>query len=83
MVAPAVEGIDLFKVAGRSISGWVPSFKIFVEGEYVGEACCPQLMGGRVSEWEARVMRKQDEENTAERWAMRETIWKVVGGENK
>ena len=35
---------------------------IFVEGEYVGEAYCPQLMGGRVSEWEARVMRKHDEE---------------------
>jgi hypothetical protein len=34
---------------------------IFVEGEYVGEAYCPQLMGGRVSEWEARAMRKQDE----------------------
>jgi len=28
MVAPAVEGIDLFKIAGRSISGWVPSFKM-------------------------------------------------------
>jgi len=25
MVAPAVEGIDLFKIAGRSISGWIPS----------------------------------------------------------
>jgi hypothetical protein len=35
---------------------------IFVEGEYVGEAYCPQLMGGRVSEWEARTMRKHDEE---------------------
>jgi len=35
---------------------------IFVEGEYVGEAYCPQLMGGRVSEWEARAMRKLDEE---------------------
>jgi hypothetical protein len=35
---------------------------IFVEGEYVGEAYCPQLMGGRVSEWEARAMRKRDEE---------------------
>ena len=34
---------------------------LFVEGEYVGEAYCPQLMGGRVSEWEARAMRKQDE----------------------
>ncbi len=35
---------------------------IFVEGEYVGEAYCPQLMGGRVSEWEARAMRKHAEE---------------------
>jgi hypothetical protein len=34
---------------------------IFVEREYVGEAYCPQLMGGRVSEWEARAMRKHDE----------------------
>jgi Mu transposase, C-terminal len=34
---------------------------LFVEGKYVGEAYCPQLMGGRVSEWEARAMRKQDE----------------------
>jgi aspartate/glutamate racemase len=24
MVAPAVQGIDLFKIAGRSISGWIP-----------------------------------------------------------
>ncbi len=28
MVAPAVEGIALFKIANRSISGWVPSFKM-------------------------------------------------------
>ncbi len=28
MVAPAVDGIDLFKIAGRSISGWIPSFKM-------------------------------------------------------
>jgi hypothetical protein len=34
---------------------------LFVEGEYVGETYCPQLMGGRVSEWEARAMRKHDE----------------------
>src|SRR5258708_11166422 len=27
MVAPASEGIDLLKIAGRSISGWVPSLK--------------------------------------------------------
>ncbi len=35
---------------------------IFVGGEYVGEAYCPQLMGGRVSEWEARAMRQHDEQ---------------------
>lgn len=34
---------------------------LFVEGEYVGEAYCPQLMGGRVSEWEAKAMRKHDD----------------------
>src|SRR5881296_3376490 len=34
---------------------------LFVGGEYVGEAYCPQLMGARVSEWEARAMRKHDE----------------------
>ena len=34
---------------------------LFVEGVYVGEAYCPSLMGGRVSEWEARAMRKHDE----------------------
>ena len=28
MVAPAVEGIDLFKIAGRSLAGWIPSFKM-------------------------------------------------------
>jgi transposase len=27
MVAPNVEGIDLFKIAGRSISGWIKSLK--------------------------------------------------------
>jgi len=27
MVAPEVQGIDLFKIANRSISGWVPSLK--------------------------------------------------------
>lgn len=37
---------------------------LFVEGSYVGEAYCPALMGGRVSEWEARAMRKQDQEQT-------------------
>ena len=34
---------------------------LFVDGVYVGEAYCPQFLGGRVSEWEARAMRKHDE----------------------
>lgn len=34
---------------------------LFVEGEYVGEAYCPQFLGRRVSEWEARAMHKHDE----------------------
>lgn len=40
MVAPAVEGIDLFKVAGRSISGWIPSLKT---GATVRQPFCSQL----------------------------------------
>src|SRR5438874_12052256 len=34
---------------------------LFVDGEDVGEAYCPGLMGGRVSEWEARAMPKHNE----------------------
>src|SRR5215471_6973842 len=40
MVAPAVEGIDLFKIAGRSISGWIPSLKT---GAVVRQPFCSQL----------------------------------------
>jgi len=40
MVAPAVEGIDLFKIAGRSISGWIPSLKT---GTTVRQPFCSQL----------------------------------------
>src|SRR5437016_14411307 len=40
MVAPAVEGIDLFKIAGRSISGWIPSLKIDTA---VRQPFCSQL----------------------------------------
>ncbi len=39
MVAPEVQGIDLFKIANRSISGWVPSFKM-------GSAVAPVNDGG-------------------------------------
>src|SRR5947199_7035258 len=42
MVAPAVEGIDLFNIAGRSISGWIPSFKTGAVG-YVRQPFCSQL----------------------------------------
>src|SRR6266700_499059 len=40
MVAPAVEGMDLFKIAGRSISGWIPSLKT---GSTVRQPFCSQL----------------------------------------
>src|SRR5215467_14203758 len=40
MVAPEVQGIDLFKIAGRSISGWIPSLKT---GSTVRQPFCSQL----------------------------------------
>jgi len=40
MVAPAVDGIDLFKIANRSISGWIPSLKT---GAAVRQPFCSQL----------------------------------------
>src|SRR5437899_8373852 len=40
MVAPEVQGIDLFKIAGRSISGWVPNLKT---GTAVRQPFCSQL----------------------------------------
>ena len=40
MVAPAVDGIDLFKIAGRSISGWIPSLKT---GTTIRQPFCSQL----------------------------------------
>lgn len=42
MVAPAVEGIDLFKIAGRSISNWIHSFKTGTAGS-VRQPFCSQL----------------------------------------
>ncbi len=42
MVAPAVEGIDLFKIAGRSISGWIPSFRTGAVS-HVRQPFCSQL----------------------------------------
>jgi hypothetical protein len=43
MVAPATEGIDLFKIANRSISGWVPSFKLSSAAAPVKLPFCSQL----------------------------------------
>jgi hypothetical protein len=40
MVRPSIEGIDLFKIAGRSISGWIPSLKT---GTAVRQPFCSQL----------------------------------------
>ncbi len=42
MVTPAVDGIDLFKIAGRSISGWIPSFKTGV-ASHIRQPFCSQL----------------------------------------
>ena len=42
MVAPAVEGIDLFKIAGHSISGWIPSLKTGA-ASHVRQPFCSQL----------------------------------------
>ncbi len=40
MAALEVQGIDLFKIAGRSISGWVPSLKT---GTVIRQPFCSQL----------------------------------------
>ncbi len=55
----------LSRLAGREFEGYfdrrdVGVLSLFVDGVYVGEAYCPSLMGGRVSAWEARAMRKHD-----------------------
>src|SRR6266851_188199 len=42
MVVPAVEGIDLFKIAGRSISGWIPSLKTGT-ASHIWQPFCSQL----------------------------------------
>lgn len=42
MVAPAARDIDLFNIAGRSISGWIPSFKTGMPS-YTRQPFCSQL----------------------------------------
>ena len=51
MAAPAVEGIDLFKIAGRSISGWIPSYKPGHPG-HVQQPFCSQLEARLFDKWE-------------------------------
>jgi transposase len=57
----------LSRLAGREFDVYfdrrdISVLYLFVDGAFLGEAYCTQLMGGRVSEWEARAMRKYDEE---------------------
>src|SRR5260370_10665850 len=40
MVAPEVQGIALFKIAGRSISGWAPSYKT---GTVIRQPFCSEI----------------------------------------
>lgn len=42
MAASRVRGIDLFKIAGRSISGWIPSLKTGSPG-HIRQPFCSQL----------------------------------------
>ena len=60
----------LSRLAGREFEVYfdrrdISVLYLFVDGTYVGEAYCTQLMGGRISEWEAKAMRKYDEEQGA------------------
>src|SRR6266436_1148105 len=55
----------LNRLAGREFEIYydrrdVSVIYLFVNGSYVGEAYCPAFMGQRVSEWEAKAMRKAD-----------------------
>jgi hypothetical protein len=40
MAALAIKGVDLFKIAGRSISGWIPSLKT---GTTIRQPFCSQI----------------------------------------
>jgi hypothetical protein len=59
----------LNRLAGREFEIYydrrdVSVIYLFVDGSYVGEAYCPAFMGQRVSEWEAKAMRKADAKGT-------------------
>src|SRR6266700_2909104 len=65
LMSGSVGGTRKPKVVIRQGGGCLPYdlgvLYLFVEGVYVGEAYCPEFMGGRISEWEAKAMRKHDE----------------------
>ncbi len=55
----------LNRLAGREFEIYydrrdVSVIYLFMDGSYVGEAYCPAFMGQRISEWEAKAMRKAD-----------------------
>jgi Mu transposase-like protein len=55
----------LNRLAGREFEMYydrrdISVMYLFVDGEYVGEAYCPAFMGQRISEWEAKAMRRAD-----------------------
>ena len=84
MVAPAVEGIDLFKIAGRSISGWIPSLKTGT-ASLARQPFCSQLEERLLLwlEYHPQVASYARSDITEQRWAMEKTIWEVVGGARK
>jgi hypothetical protein len=43
MVAPEISGIDLFKIAGRSTSGWVKSISMGNEAAPVKQPFCTNV----------------------------------------
>jgi len=69
MVAPAVEGIDLFNIAGR-----------FVECPDCARTRTLSPRNG-VLRFPSHDKRKTRTPVTSQRWAMQKTIWEVVGGE--
>src|SRR5436190_21044426 len=78
----------LSRLAGREFDVYydrrdISVLYLFVEGEYAGEAYCSGLMGGGVSEWEARAMRTLDdveaEAATAQGTKVRARIQKGAG----
>jgi len=43
MSEPGIHGIDLFKIAGESIAGWIPSFKTGAEARPTRQPFCSQM----------------------------------------